>query len=143
MKTPANIAKADTGDAAAPKSRPILLSLLCMVSFVFFFMFSMLFLAGMLKAEWITGVTNQYLLADHTTRSHTMLVFGAGFLLHAAAFTGTVFIWNLRKSGYYILGISCLTVASYQLFNPLTVIASTAIYIVLILSFGIFFKRLN
>jgi hypothetical protein len=125
------------------KPRPLLLTILCLVSFVYFALLSLFFFTGLFNAGWITRVTNQYVTTENYSKTQVLLVFGSGFLLHALAFTGTLLIWKLHKAGYYFLGLSCLIIATYQLINPLTAITSTAIYIFLILIFGIFYNRLR
>lgn len=123
--------------------RPSVLTLLCLFFYVYFGLLTLLFFAGLINSGWITLVTNQYISTESCTKSQIWLLFGAGFLLHGLSFTGIVLMWNLRKAGYYFLGISCLAIATYQLINPLTAITSTAIYIIIIIFFGIFYKRMH
>ena len=123
--------------------RPVFLTVLCLISLVYFALLSLFFIAGLSNATWITGVMNQYLPAVDYTKTQTLLFFGTGLFLHGLAVTGVLLIWNLRKTGYYFLGISCLITAIYQLINPLAAITSTAIYIAFILLFGFFFRRLH
>jgi hypothetical protein len=125
------------------RTRPLVLTLLCLISFVYFGLLSLLFMAGLFNSAWITSVTNQYLSPADLTKVQTLFFFGAGFILHGFGFTGVLLIWNLRRKGYYFLGISCLLIATYQLLNPLTAISSTATYIILLLLFGLFFKRFH
>jgi hypothetical protein len=133
----------ETGKTKQEKTRPALLSMLCMGSFVYFFLMSLLLFAGLFYSGWITRVTNQYISPENYTKAHTLLIFGAGFFLHGLAFAGIILIWNLRRAGYYFLGLSCLIISTYQLINPSAAISSTAIYIILILLFGIFYNRMH
>ena len=128
---------------AQVRNRPLLLTILCLASFVYFCLLSLLFLAGLFNASWITRVMNQYFATAHYTNVQTLLFFGAGFSLHVLAITGIWLIWNLRKTGYYFLALSCLIIAIYQLTNPGAAIASTAAYISLILLFGVFYNSLQ
>ena len=125
------------------RSRPVILSVLCLFSFIYFGLLSLLFLAGLFKAGWIAGVMNQYLSTGAYTKTQTLLIFAAGFSLHGLAFAGIILILRLRIIGYYFLGLSSLVLATYQLTNPSTSITPTAFYIILILLFGIFYKRLH
>ncbi len=125
------------------KPRPVLLTVLCLISFVFFSVFSLLFIAGLFYSGWIARVTMQYMPAGEFTKTQIQFFFCAGFLLHGLAFAGVLMIWNLRKAGYYLLGISCLIVAAYQLLLPFSAIASTAVYVIFLFLFGIFFRRLH
>ena len=133
----------ETHEASQAIPRPFLLTVLCLISLVYLALLSILFAAALFKSGWITSVMNQYVSGGGLTKTQTALVFGSGLFLHGLAFAGVILIWNLRKSGYYFLGISCLIIASYQLINPLTAITPTAIYIGLILLFGFFYRRLH
>ncbi len=135
---PVKIPKA--GQAA---SRPVLLTVFCLFSFVFFSVMSLLFFMGAFWSGWVTRVTNQYTPSEIYTKNQILIIFLAGFLLHLLAFTGTILIWNLRKTGYYLFGLSCLIIASFQSFQPQIAVTTTAIYILLLLFFGIFFRRLH
>ncbi|MCX6266251.1 MAG: hypothetical protein NTW16_02690 [Bacteroidetes bacterium] len=133
----------ETCDVNQTFPRPFLLTVLCLISLVYFLLLTIFFTAGLFNAGWITSVMNQYVSGGNLTKTQTVLVFGSGFFLHGLAFAGVILIWNLRKIGYYFLGISCLIAASYQLINPLTAVTPTAIYIGLILVFGFFYRRLH
>jgi hypothetical protein len=134
---------AETIITGVVKGRPFILTILCLIAFVYFFLLSALFFAGLLYSGWVTAVMNQYLPTDGYTQTQMMLIFGSGFLLHGFGIAGIVLIWRLRTIGYYFLGISCLIIAGYQLSNPDTAVSSTAIYIVFIFLFGLFYKRLH
>jgi len=124
-------------------SRPLLLSVLCLFSFVFFGLVSILYLIGLFNAGWITRVTNQYISAGELTTLQTVFIFSAGFILHSLALTGVWLVWKLRRYGYLFLGPSCLVITVFQLFNPQVSFTSTAIYIILVMLFGIFYRYLH
>jgi hypothetical protein len=123
--------------------RPLLLSVLCLISFVYFALLSLICLAGLLYSGWITRVTMQYLPTEEFTKAQILLFFGAGFALHGLAFAGGFLIWKLRKTGFYMLGISCLIIAAIQLLIPFTAIASTALYVIFLFLFGFFYRRMH
>jgi hypothetical protein len=125
------------------RPRPVILTVLCLFSFVYFALLSLLFLLGLINTGWIVKVTNQYLSTGDSSKSQTFFIFFAGLLLHGLAFTGILLIWNLRKTGYYLLGISCLVIATYQLVNPVAAITSTAVYVIILFLFGLFFRRMH
>ena len=124
-------------------SRPVLLSLLCLFSFIFFGILSILFIVTVFFSGWITEVMNHYIPDITITKSRISLVLIAGALLHSAGFAGAVMIWKLKKKGYYLLGGSCLIVAASQTFLPQISAVTTAVYILLVLFFGLFFRRLS
>jgi hypothetical protein len=130
-------------EPVARRSRSFLLSVLCLFSFAAFGLLSLLFLAGLFNAGWITEVMNQYLPEKGQSRGQTLLFFLAGSGLHGAALAGSILIWRLRRAGYYLLGLSCLLIAAYQLFNPATAVSSTALYIAALFLFGLFYHRLH
>jgi hypothetical protein len=125
------------------KSRPVFLTILCLFSYIFFSVLTILFCLGIFWSEWVTRVINQYSHPEIYTKTQILILFFAGFLLHLLAFIGSVLIWNLRKTGYYLLGLSCLIVATLQSFQPQIAVTTTAVYILLLLLFGIFFRRLH
>jgi hypothetical protein len=123
--------------------RPLLLSVLCLFSFVFFGILSLVFLVSFFYSKWITGITNSYLPEAGQLRWGVIGITAAGFLLHAAAFTGSVQMWRMKRSGFYVFGIACLVISVYQIFRDEISIGITLLYIGLILLFGIFFKKLR
>ncbi len=133
----------DPGETGKTWSRPVILTMLCLGSWVCFGLLTLLFLAGVFNAGSISNVTNQYLPAAGYTKAQTMLLSGAAFALHGLAFTGIIYIWNLRKRGFYLLGLSCLVISSYQLVNPAAAIGSTAVYIIVLLLFGLFYPKMH
>lgn len=122
-------------------SRPVLLTILCLLSFIFFLFCSLLFAVGLTQAGWISKVTNQYVSTDLFTRADIVLLLVSALVLHLIALTGVVFIWFLRKSGYYMLGTACLIVAGYQLWRPEFTVVITGTYISLVVLFGLFIKK--
>ena len=124
-------------------SRPVFLTILCLFSFVFFGILSIILFLGVFWSGWITQVTNQYDPPENFTKNQILIYLLAGFLLHALSFAGTILIWKLKRSGYYLLGFSCLVMATIQTYQPEVSISTTGVYIILILLFGIFFRRLH
>lgn len=125
------------------KTRPVFLSVLCIFSIVYFSLLTILFLVGIFYSGTITKVIDQYAPEEIFTKMQIRMVFTGGFLLHILGLSGTVMLWNLRKTGYYLLSLSCLITALFQIFRPDIAVTSTVVYILMILLFGIFFKRLN
>jgi hypothetical protein len=128
------------GEAA---KRPFLLTVLCLFSFVFFGLISVLFLFALLYSGSIADMVLRYAPENSPARITILLYILGGFLLHALSLAGNILIWKMRRLGYILFGISSLIIAAYQLFatqiSPLT----TAFYIGLILAFGLFYKKLK
>ena len=124
-------------------SRPLLLTVLCLFAFVLFGIITMLFLVSVFWSGRITEVINQYASGDKYSHSQLVLFTLAGFILHAISFTGIIMIWNLKKTGYYLFSLPVLLISVYQLFNNRIPISSLAIYIGLVVLFGLFFRKLH
>jgi len=125
------------------RSRPVLLSVFCLFSFVYFFLLFTFLLIALFYSGRISEVARTYLPEAEITKTQVFLLFTSGILLHGTAFAGTLLIWKLKRMGYLLLTLSCLIMASYQLFQPRINITSTGVYILLILLFGLFYRRLQ
>jgi len=132
--------KEEVGKSA---KRPLLLSVLCLFSFVYFGILAVLFLLAAFYGTWITEIVNQYMPREGTTAWAIRMIFITGFLLHATAFSGTILLWNQRRIGYFLFAIPALIIAIYHLFKPEISWYSTAVNVLLIILFGIHFKRLK
>lgn len=125
------------------RSRPVILSIFCLFGFVYFALLALLFILATFYSGWITEVTNNYVPAEAATKAQIFLLFFSGALLHLVAFAGLILLWKMRRTGYYLLGVPCLAVACYHLFQPGLSISTTLIYILFIIIFGFFFRRLR
>ncbi len=123
--------------------RPFLLTLICLFSFVLFGFISILFFLALFYSGWITEVVNKYTPENMESRTKMLAFILGGFLLHATSLTGTVLLWQMKRKGYIIFAVSGLIITAYQLFQTKISFLTTAVYIVLIILFGIFYKRLR
>ena len=131
-----------TTETGLVKPRPVFLSMLCLFAFVYFALLTILFFTCLFYSGTITRVKNLYISDDIFSGKQLLFFFIAGFLLHGIAFAGSVLIWYRRKIGYYFLALSCLILATSQFFQPHIAIGTTGVYVVMIILFGLFFKRL-
>jgi hypothetical protein len=131
----------NTQEEAAKRS--FLLTVLCLFSFVFFGLISVLFLFALLYSGSIADMVLRYAPENPPARISVFFYILGGFLLHTLSLAGIILIWNMKKSGYILFSISSLIIAAYQLLatqiSPLT----TAFYIGLIFAFGLFYKKLK
>lgn len=125
------------------RPRPLLLTALSLFSFVYFGILTALLLLSVFYSGWITGLLNTYNPGAPKSGFTVTLGFALVFLLHALCLTGTVLIFRMKRTGYYIYGVSALVISCYQLFQPQIPVYSTAIPVALLILFGIFFKRLS
>ena len=123
------------------RTRPLFLELLCIFSFVFFGMITLLFLFSVFYSGWIGDVVNQYTLQNSYSKTQILIITLGGFILHTTAFAGAILIWNLKKSGYYLFSISTLITAVYHLFHHNIPVSYTILYISLVILFGLFYRK--
>jgi len=123
--------------------RTLFLSVLCLFSFVYFLLIFFLFLIALFYSGWISEVVITYLPSEGFTKIQIILLLLAGLLLHGTAFTGTVFLWKLKKMGYFLLALPCFIMAVFQLIQPRIGVAFTGVYILVIILFGLFYRRLR
>jgi magnesium-transporting ATPase (P-type) len=123
--------------------RPVLLSVLCIFSFAFYGLISLIFLFAVFYSGWISEVRNKYLPEGTESKNIILLITVSGFLLHFISLIGSINMWRRRKSGYLMLSISTLIIAFFQLFSNRISILSTSVYITLIVLFGIYYRRFH
>jgi hypothetical protein len=123
--------------------RPIFLTVLCLFSFVFYGMISTFLLLAFFFSGWISEVRNSYLPDRTESKGTIILIIIMGLLLHLVSFFGSIKMWYRRKSGYLMLSISTLIIALYQLFSDRISVFTTAVYIILIVLFGIYYRRFH
>lgn len=121
--------------------RPLLLSLLCIFSWIYYGILASLFLAALFYSGWITDVINQYIPDKNWSKTIVSLLFLSMFLLHAIAILGVVLLWKGRPKGYYLFAISTIIITICHLFRPEISWLSTAVYTILILLFGFFYRE--
>ena len=142
-----NEVKSDTGENPRHRKhkhpRPILLTVLCLFSFVFYGLISTFLLLAFFFSGWISEVRNSYLPDLTDSKGTIILIIITGLLLHMVSLFGSIKIWYSRKSGYLMLSISSLIIALYQLFSDRISVFTTAVYIILILLFGIYYRRFH
>ncbi|MDP4281859.1 MAG: hypothetical protein Q8867_06870 [Bacteroidota bacterium] len=123
--------------------RPVILIALCLFSWVFFAVIALLFLTSLFFSGWITKIIHTYTPENFSPHTIVVLFSLAGFLLHAVAFSGVILMWKMKISGFIIFAISVLLIAVYQMFQGQISLPVTLTYIVLLLLFGLFFKRFS
>jgi len=121
--------------------RPVLFTGLALFSSVYFSLMALLFLSAIFYSGPITSVLEKYALDEEFSKNQIVAIFAGGFVLHLLGLTGSILLWKLRKQGYYLLAVPCFIIALFQLFRPEISVASTFIYFLFIVLFGVFFKR--
>jgi hypothetical protein len=122
--------------------RPFILSLLCIVFFVHSAILAFLFLLGIFFNSWLTEVINNYIEVKTYSGSSIFFYTGIGFLLYAASFTGTWFLWQMKKKGLLVLSVSILFILLFTFFIGAGSLVNSIIYIVLLLFLSLFYGKL-
>jgi len=124
-------------------ARPFFLTLLCLVAFVFYGLLSGFFLSALFLSGWISEVRSKYLPEADESKSTIIIITVLGLILHLVSLFGSINMWYRRKSGYLMMSISTMIIALYQLFSDRISIFTTAVYILFIILFGIYYKRFH
>ena len=125
------------------QDRPLLLSLLCLFSVIYFGLVSLMFLFGTIYSRFITEVINLYIPEGFHHPWMVRFFFLTGFFLHGLGIFGTLMVRKLRKTGYFLFTAACITIAVIQLLLPEIKVTTTAIYILFIIFFGLFYRLLH
>ncbi|GEM_PF-492955 len=123
--------------------RPLLLSVLCLFAWIYYGIMALLCLLALFYSGWITEVINQYIPDRTWSATQVTLLFLGLFLLHATAFSGIILLWNIRQIGYYLFSVPTILITVFHLFRPEIPWFSTAVYALLIILFGFFYKKLK
>lgn len=125
------------------RSRPAFLTLLCLFSFVFYGLISLVFFLALFFSGWIADVRSKYLPEGTESKGIIILITLAGLLLHLVSLTGSIYMWYRRRSGYLMLSISTLIILLYQLLSSSISVLTTVVYFIFIILFGIFYRRFH
>lgn len=131
---------------AAVKSlgkRPLLLACLCIFTWIYYGVMALLFILALFYSGWITQTINHYIPDGGWTKGEITLLFLGLFLLYGIAFAGVVFLWNRRPKGYYLFSIPTILIAVLHLFRPEISWLSTAVYAILVILFGLFYREIK
>ncbi|HNY02566.1 MAG TPA: hypothetical protein PKG48_08265 [Bacteroidales bacterium] len=123
--------------------RPLLLTLVCLFSFIFFGVITLLFLVATLRSGSIAALVVRYLPGSGHSPAQVLMLLAAATIAHATGIAGTVLVWRMKKPGYYLLSIASLLIASAQLLLPGIALGGTVVYIVIVILFGLFFRYLR
>jgi hypothetical protein len=134
-QTPENLGKTYT--------RPVIYSALISAAFLYSFLMSLLFLAGILKNQWLTNVMNDYFPERVFTSSGTLFFTIIGLAVHAIAITGLVFLFRLRRLGFYIFGIATVLLITIPYLHGSGNLLSSVIYATVYILLGLYFKKMR
>lgn len=129
-------------DKPGKAKRPLFLTGICLFSFVYSGIMSVLMITAIFYSGTLTRIVEQY-AEEGSFSDSPLLIFSILGSLFAGVLTGTVFIWRMKKTGYYILGVSIIGITIFQLLSPQVNVIATFTDIGLLIFFGFFFRLLR
>jgi len=126
-----------------PRKRPFVLTLLCIASFVYFGLISLALLFSLFYTGSLRDLLNTYIVGHPVSTFRVFAFLLMLLVMYASAFTGTLFMWKMKRAGYYLFAIPVLAISVYQLFQAEIPVFSTGILITLLILFGLFYKRFH
>lgn len=133
----------ETEDQIQNAQRPFFLSILCFSVFVYSIVFILIFLFTIIFHNWVFNVLNDFLPGNGIDRQIIFYLSITGAILYIGSFIGALFIWNLKKSGYFIYTLSTIfTISLPYLFGYGSIINLITLSI-LVLGFSFYFKLLK
>ena len=123
--------------------RPWILSILCIVFFVHSTVLIFLFLLGTIYNTWLTEVINNFVESNSYGKAQVFMISIAGFVLYGFFFTGTFYLWKMKKKGLIILVTSVFLILIFTFFIGAASMINSIIYIVLLLFLALFYRKLN
>lgn len=100
---------------AAKLKRPFFLTFLCIIGFTYTFMFSMLFLLGMLYSTGISGILDKYLQIYDLSGMNFFLFSIGGFFIFFSSFIGVLLMWKLQWLGFLIYTVAAIIFITLEL----------------------------
>lgn len=124
-------------------TRPFFMSLLCIAAFVYSVVFALINITGILFRDWIISFLTDYIPEKHFDEGNILIVCITGTLLYALSFTGVIYMWKLKRPGFYIYGITTLLIIFIPyIFGLGNIITSVVLGLMLIL-FSLFYRRFH
>ncbi len=130
-------------DINIKQKRPFFLSLLCIIVFVYSFVFSMLFIAGMVFSNWITKMLTDFIPDRQFNSSTIFLISILGALLYLISFVSMIYIWKLKRIGFFIYSTVTLILIIIPFFVGQGSLITSAVLIILLILFALFYRRFH
>lgn len=124
-------------------SRPFFLSILCIAIFVYAGFLTFLFLLGIIFNQWVTNTLVDFFPEKTLTNGLVLIISILGFVVNGVSVLGAVFLWKLRRTGFYLFLISNLVFILFPFLIGYGNYYSTVIIIVMLLLIALFLKKLK
>jgi hypothetical protein len=134
----------DENENLAPEqNRPFLLSIFCVVVFVYSVVFILLFTAGAIFHNWIFYVLNDYLTNGGVKKTDILVVGIGGIILYTLSFSGALWIWKLKRIGFFIYLISSALISLFPYIYGVGNLINVFIFSVISIVFIFYYRKLN
>lgn len=125
------------------RKRPFFLSILCIAIFVYAGFLSLLFLFALIFNTWVTSALDEFFPEKTLISNHVVLISLIGFVLNIVAVIGALFLWRLRKMGFYFYLISNLIFIFLPFFIGYGNIYSAMILVLILIFISLFYRKLS
>jgi hypothetical protein len=123
--------------------RTFILSILCFIVFVYSAVFVALFTFSAIFNHWIFFVWQDYLPDIPIERSVILLISIIGIGLYISSFLGALFIWKLKRTGYFIYLFASLITGAVPFLFGIGNLISLTIFSILVIAFSFFLRILK
>ena len=123
--------------------RPFFLSILCIAIFVYAGFLAALFLFALLFNIWVTITLEGFFPEKNLITNNVILISIIGLILNIVSIFGAIFLWKLRRKGFYIYLFSNLIFILLPFFIGYGNIYSSTILVIMLLLITIFYRKLK
>lgn len=123
--------------------RPFFLSILCIAIFVYAGFLAALFLFALLFNIWVTITLEGFFPEKNLITNNVILISIIGLILNIVSIVGAIFLWKLRRKGFYIYLFSNLIFILLPFFIGYGNIYSSTILVIMLLLITIFYRKLK
>lgn len=124
-------------------SRPFFLSILCIAIFIYAGFLAFLFLLAIIFNQWVTNTMVDFFPEKILTNAHVIIISILGFVLNCVSVIGALYLWKLRKKGFYLYLISNLVFILFPFLIGYGNLYSAVILVLIILLIALFLKKLK
>ncbi len=123
--------------------RPFFLSILCIAIFIYAGFLALLFLFALIFNTWVTSTLNDFFPEKTLNSNNVVLISLIGFVLNIVSVAGAIYLWKLRKIGFYLYLLSNLIFIFFPFLIGYGNLYSAAILILILLLIVLFLKKLK
>jgi hypothetical protein len=130
-------------DSSDHPDRPLILSALCIINFIYFCIILLLFIGGLVSSSWVYKVINTYFSEYHYSKFVVFLMLISGTLLTTGSLYGIIKMWFLKKMGFFIYLIASLLIVMIQLVRIRMDWLNISINLFFIILFSLYVRKMT